>query len=717
MTVGSSLFLFLLPLAAAPVVFHLLVRRNRRTVKFSTDMFFQSMQPQLSFHRKFREPLLLAARVLLLLFLLLALARLAFPGMRWVLGLGGRQAVVVLIDNSASMTGQVEDGDRSKLTVALEGARALLKNMDARGKAAVALMVPDTGAARLGGLTADKEPLLAFLESVRATEATGDAASALLRAAALLKDPASGGGGSLHVFTDVQEEEWKAASLETGDWPANVSVFLHRVPSAEPEAPNVCPVRAELSSRRILPNQPYFLELLLRNDGDRELEIRVNRNDSERSVANLVTVTIGAGAQKLVKLPVQPKSPGRHWIRVWLEGDGFDGDNRIFVPYICEQKGDIYFLGDKADFGLLPVAFSPAGDGRVTSLVPSFLAQGALKSRMEAKTPMLVVLTWTAASTLDGPTSGLLDQYTRQGGNLLVLPEVNGGKPGAKMPSWLGAAPEPLISVPVSLPLRVAGETSPFWSDLRDLDGRVRIGAAFAKQYQPLAFVQDAGYVSLLEAGDDRSVLALRKHGDGQIVVSGLAFGRTGAWSTLPRLRTFLVLTQPMALGAVSGLAHGSRSMVAGDAPRLMPGDAEEMSIATLLGDAVDWTGPKNQAPVLVRAGAYIVSIGGRHTCLTVLPSPREGRGAFIQGNDIGALADMPHEVSTLSDEDDFRGDLIASLAGIGLSLPFLLLALLCLFAEGLLGSPARKLKDRDTEDAHNKPWVATAVGSGEEAS
>ena len=74
---GATLFLYLLPLAALPVAFHLLMRRQRKTVLFSTRMFFDSMQPRLSFHRKFREPLLLAARTLLLLFLLLALARLS----------------------------------------------------------------------------------------------------------------------------------------------------------------------------------------------------------------------------------------------------------------------------------------------------------------------------------------------------------------------------------------------------------------------------------------------------------------------------------------------------------------------------------------------------------------------------------------------------------------------------------------------------------------
>ena len=161
---GASLFLYLLPLAAAPVLFHLLMRRQRKTVLFSTKMFFDSMKPRLSFHRKFREPLLLAARTLLLLFLLLALARLSVPEMGNVMGLGGQQAVVIIVDNSSSMVGEVEGSDRTKLNVALEGARALLKNMDPRGKAAIVLLVPDSSTDRFGGgMTTDKETLMSFL--------------------------------------------------------------------------------------------------------------------------------------------------------------------------------------------------------------------------------------------------------------------------------------------------------------------------------------------------------------------------------------------------------------------------------------------------------------------------------------------------------------------------------------------------------------------------
>jgi len=718
MTIGAGLFLALLPLAAAPILFHLLMRRQRKTIMFSTELFFDSMKPRLAFHRKFREPLLLASRTLLLLFLLLALARLAFPGMGSILGLSGDQAVVVVIDNSSSMVGNVEGSDRTKLSVALEGARVLLKNMDERGQAAVVLLVPDSAADRFGGMTTDKENLLNFLESIRVTEATGDTAKSLLRAAKMLKEVAPG-GGSMHIFTDLQEAEWKTPVLAADDLDAGVSVFLHRVPSAESDTPNICPLRAELSARRILPNQPYSLQLLLRNDGGRDLQVRVNRTDSEHPLMQTLPVTVGAGGQKLVKLPVQPKAAGRHWVRVRIEGDGFDGDNRVFVPYICENKGEIFFLGDKeaGTFGLLPLALSPGGDGRFTSLVPVFLASTELQGRLQKKAPMLVVMTWATASSLDAPTSALLDQYTQQGGNLMVLPAVDGGKSEGKPPAWIGADWGPLQTVPVSVPLRIAGAQSPFWFDLRGLDGRVRLGNAFTRKYHPLSFAQDAGYEPLLAAGENHRLLALRNHGKGQIVVSGLAFGRTGEWSTLPRQKTFLVMVQPIALGAASGLINANVSIVAGQPMRLMPGEGNELSISTLLGDQVDWSGLRDKSPLLVRSGAYIVNMDQRESCLTVMPSEREGRSPFIEGDEIEGFAGIPHGVRTLSDEDDFRDDLDRSLAGTGLFLPFLLLALACMMAEGLLGSPPKKWKDRVTADSDDTPWSTTPAGLDREAS
>jgi hypothetical protein len=267
---------------------------------------------------------------------------------------------------------------------------------------------------------------------------------------------------------------------------------------------------------------------------------------------------------------------------------------------------------------------------------------------------------------------------------------------------------------------------SEFWSDLRGPDGQVRFGGVHGKRYRPLALGADAGYETLLAAEDGQAVLAIRRLGKGQVTVSGLAFaGRRGGapeWSTLPRKKAFLVLAQPIALGAVSGMVHESMSLVAGNAPRSLPGKEAEVKIHTLVGDQVDWSGPRDQVPMLVREGAYIVRMGERKACLSVTPSDAEGNKAFVVGDEVPAVSGVAHVVRELSDEEDFRDELESSVAGMGLYVPLLLLAAIALMAEGLLGSPALRRKKRpageeDLEDRVQPGAAPAAASGGEEVS
>jgi len=237
---GATIFLYLLPLAAAPVVFHLLMRRRRRRIYFSTKMFFDRVHPRLTIYRRLRELLLLAARMLLIALLLLALARLTVTGIGNVLGMGGKQAVVVVIDNSGSMAGQVKGGEKTKLKTAIEGARALLTNVEEGAKTGIVPLVSDPKLGQWGGITAERQAPLDFLDNVQATEAAGDPAKAIEQAVALLREAGPAGGGSIHVFTDLQETEWKEQQINTKDVGNNVRVVFHRVPTAPAELPNVC---------------------------------------------------------------------------------------------------------------------------------------------------------------------------------------------------------------------------------------------------------------------------------------------------------------------------------------------------------------------------------------------------------------------------------------------------------------------------------------------
>ena len=109
----APIFLYILPLAGLPVIFHLIMKQKKRTVVFSTLMFFHRTDPKLNSHRKIRQWLLLMMRILLIALMLLALSR---PEFVTLMGLGGKISVVAIVDNSASMSELSSyDNDKRKL--------------------------------------------------------------------------------------------------------------------------------------------------------------------------------------------------------------------------------------------------------------------------------------------------------------------------------------------------------------------------------------------------------------------------------------------------------------------------------------------------------------------------------------------------------------------------------------------------------------------------
>ncbi|WP_121811819.1 BatA domain-containing protein [Mucilaginibacter kameinonensis] len=95
-------FLFALLSLAIPVVIHLFNFRKYKKVYFSNVQFLKEVQEQQASRRNLKERLILASRLLALLFLILAFARPYIPGAQSV-NAGKQQAISVFVDNSYSM--------------------------------------------------------------------------------------------------------------------------------------------------------------------------------------------------------------------------------------------------------------------------------------------------------------------------------------------------------------------------------------------------------------------------------------------------------------------------------------------------------------------------------------------------------------------------------------------------------------------------------------
>ena len=130
-----SAALWALPLAAVPILLHLLLKQKTPIVPFSTLRFIRASVQQTAARRKLRQWLLLASRVLLIALLIWAVAQPARTSVAGWLG-GGRSVVAaIVVDTSYSMLD--EDGGATRLSKADGVVQQLLRGDLARAKVAV----------------------------------------------------------------------------------------------------------------------------------------------------------------------------------------------------------------------------------------------------------------------------------------------------------------------------------------------------------------------------------------------------------------------------------------------------------------------------------------------------------------------------------------------------------------------------------------------------
>ena len=671
----SAGFLWLLPLAALPVVFHLFFRVRRKTIPFSTFMFFHRIDPRLSARRKLREWLILLLRILALLFLILSLAGFVSRGA----GGGGITDAVLVIDNSGSMAGRGAGGE-TKLARAVEGAETVLGTLARGDGAAVVLLVDDPATALPPGLVPDRELLKTALRRIGPTEAGGRPAEALGRAFALL-GASRAARFEVHVFPDLQETEWRKSASGLAAPRAGTSLQFHRVASPRRTEPNVAIAGIDPLRERQIAGRRVPVGVRLQNTGQREAEVRLQSED-DQGKRRTDTVRIPAREQKSVVVVQQPDTAGMHWMRLWIEGDGFEADNRATVAFDCAAREGVLFLGEGPEFGLLPLAVAPSGDGTLSGLWPIFAKPDALEATWKDRAPALLVAT---CQSLAGPAAAALraqvDRYVTQGGHLLVVPSATDPAPGPWTFEGWHASLSAAQTDAQGLPLLIFRKDHRLFEDLRDAKGDVVFRNVRAFRFHEVKVPDAHGRLSGLE--DGRVVLAEVPEGQGSILLSGVAFHPD--WSTLPLKGYFLPIAQSMAL-STGNPGAAVTWLVAGERPRIAAGTNVLVQVRSAPGTPpLEWKGPAAEVPAIPRSGLYTVAAGTNLLYVAARCAPDEAGEAYVTGDAIPAAGALRYTVDSWDRPEDLAQRVRLSRKGRDFSGPLLLLAFLALLAEGVL--------------------------------
>ena len=385
----TTLFWWGLPLAAAPLVIHLINLLRHRRVPWAAMEFLLASQKKYRSRVLLRQLLLLLLRTVAVAGLVVALAQprwQAAPG-----GLfGGGGMHLVLIDDSYSMgdtAASEPGGDRqTAFDRGLEAADAILAGTVggeaetlavglfselARGELAIPATAVDPATRqqirdRVGGLpcswlaTKPREPL----ERAAAVAAAAD------------------GSCTLWLISDFRHRDWQDDEAADGlRRLAEGGVGIRLIDTAEPapSAGNLSLSRLEAVGGVPAVGVRVPIELAIRNDGDSEVrDVRVSLGEDGGSRPGLRIATIPAGGTATARFDARFQTAGDHLVTARLPGDRLAADNdRSCVIDVVDQI-EVLLVSDD------PAAGSPGSDAFyvANALAPGGAAATGLRPRI-----------------------------------------------------------------------------------------------------------------------------------------------------------------------------------------------------------------------------------------------------------------------------------------------------------------------------------------------
>lgn len=545
-------------LMGIPLLLHLFLRRRRKVVELSTFRFLFETYFNEGRSMKLLEYLLLALRMLILLFMGLCFARPALSPSGWAgFGHAGR-AIVLVIDSSASMS--AGDAGISRLEVARELAREVLAR--ARPEDEITLINSHYEAEVLAAHVSGDIPLVrARLDTIRPTQRTGRIGPALSRAAAVLHEsplPRK----VIYWFSDCQKSAWDQYPAEPDQALMERDISLCLVRVGQDQAEN-CALRPDSTPRtRAFVHVPTTLRLRIINTGLQRKDVLFTLTPADVGQENAPPIrreliSLQPGEQQLLETVYTFDSPGSHAVSARISGDSFAADDAVTLTVPVFPVAQVLTVAGKN--GIRP------GDG------DAYFLTRALQPDLRAQDPRKILVRQTLCETRDlqpslltgkhvvilsnvpsfpAPFAVELKRFVRNGGGLLVF---CGDAIDPEFYRNLSITNERAASFLPAVPLRTfsGGDDPTRFTYFTGIDFQhpafsIFQGALAAALIQPRFYriweMEPAPQGSRRLAAFSVGLDALREHryGEGRVIVA--AFPARVGWTSLPLKSAFVPL-------------------------------------------------------------------------------------------------------------------------------------------------------------------------------
>lgn len=368
MTFASPLFLLGLLAVAIPIAVHLFHFRRYKKVYFSNVEFLEAIQSETRRQSRLRQLLILAARILAIVFLVLAFAQPVIPNKQSTLQQGSND-VSIYVDNSFSM--ENTDGNQPLLEIAKEKAREIVRGYGQTDR--FQLLSGDLEGRQFHWLS--QEEMLVAIDEL----AVSSASPTLSEVAQRQFDFVRSGNGANHNVYYISDFQTSVADMEQMPDADGIGVTL--VPLAATAMANLYIDSLALGAPAFYKGNSVTAQVWVRNDGDENLEkIPLTLYLAERQRA-LATVDLPAQSTTMVEIHFTIEDSGVLDGRVELVDYPITFDDRYYFSLnirdrikmlIVEGRGNNEYLqrlfGDDESIELRTVSLQQMDYSRLEGL-------------------------------------------------------------------------------------------------------------------------------------------------------------------------------------------------------------------------------------------------------------------------------------------------------------------------------------------------------------
>jgi uncharacterized membrane protein YobD (UPF0266 family) len=587
------IFLFGLIAASLPLLIHLLNRRKLNRIRFPAVRFILLSQKRISRSYRLRHWILLALRTMAVVLLALLLANPIFQTGAGLFAGGGPVALVILLDNSLSMTWS---GDGIGFKQAKEAARLLITSLNDGDRAAI---IPTSISGKEPiRLKSEKDVLLKELEQLEIADGTANLSTVLGKAYEVLSEPA--GQKEIRFITDLGLTGWDNFSMSSLKQ-VDPAIPLKAIRVGRKQTPLNATVKEIRAGQGVGVDLPLHLEAVVANFSDQEIKDLLVQLSIDGQNKDQKVTSIPARGDATVAFQTRLSQAGSHVGQLTIKKDGLAGNASMHFGLHAQDKLRVLVVdGDpqtslvQSETFFLTRALNPAGEQDSSQYLPTVIIPEGLSGA--ALDSYQVIVLCNVANLPDAFVSKL-QNYLRSGGGLLIF----GGD--RLQADHYNAKLAPILQAPIrekKLGLEATGErigkfelTHPALQNLSDNLLQESIKSA---RFWGYSRISTSGSSVLISLANGDPLVIEQKVGPGRVIFVTTTADRD--WSDLPVKTAYL----PMIQSLTSYLAGGKRGIL--DAG-INVGSAKEVSLPpNYVGKTIRITKPNRQPAEVAMSAA-----------------------------------------------------------------------------------------------------------------